>query len=85
MMSRNNRLATNNECEIELQMNTMLTFKYYGHHAMSRKFKYRYIESITGSAILPIISNGNKKSRRNAEAIYAFFGGEIILRFVNVR
>ncbi len=27
-------------------MSTMLKFKYYGHHVMSRKFKYRYIESM---------------------------------------
>jgi len=26
-------------------MRTMLNFKYYGHHIMSRKFKYRYIEN----------------------------------------
>jgi hypothetical protein len=43
-------MRTNFECEIELQMSTILKFKYYGHHVMSRKFKYRYIEII---CILP--------------------------------
>ncbi len=42
----------NDECEIELQMRTMLKFKYYGYHVMSRKFKYRYIENIQGLGIL---------------------------------
>jgi hypothetical protein len=35
-------------------MSAMLKFKYYGHHVMSRKFKYRYIEIIPTSAILQI-------------------------------
>jgi len=46
-MSRSSRkkfIRAKNECEIELQMSTMLTFKYYEHHVMSRKFKCRYID-----------------------------------------
>jgi hypothetical protein len=41
-ISRNSRkefIRTDNEREIELQMDTMLEFKYYGDHVMSRKFK----------------------------------------------
>jgi len=37
-------------------MSAMLKFKYYGYHIMSRKFKYRYIEIIKGSAIVMISS-----------------------------
>jgi len=42
-------------CEIELQMSTMLKFKYYEHIAMSRKFKNLYIESIKETPS-PVIS-----------------------------
>ena len=41
-------MRTKLKCDIELQMSTMLKFKYYGHHVMSRKFKYRYIGDING-------------------------------------
>ena len=40
--SRNSRsefIRSKNECGIELQMSTMLKFKYYGRRLMSRKFK----------------------------------------------
>jgi hypothetical protein len=47
-------MKLNLRCEIELQMSTMLKFKYYGHHVMSRKFEYRYIERNTNIAILQI-------------------------------
>lgn len=48
-MSKNadkNLLELTNEAEIELQISTMLKFKYYGDHVMSRKFKYRYVGEI---------------------------------------
>jgi hypothetical protein len=32
-------IRTGNAGEIELQMNTIFKFKYYGHHIMSRGFK----------------------------------------------
>jgi hypothetical protein len=41
-------------------------------------------ESITGSPILQISSNGNKKPQHKAGAIYAF-PRVIILKFVDVR
>jgi hypothetical protein len=44
-------------CEIELQMSTMLKFKYYGHHLMSRKFKYRYIERCPNIKLNEIIAD----------------------------
>ncbi|MHC4790545.1 MAG: hypothetical protein ACYS8Y_03755 [Planctomycetota bacterium] len=31
-------MRSKDECEIELQMNILLKFKYYGHYVMSRKF-----------------------------------------------
>ncbi len=49
-MERKLIMNMNLRCEIQLQMSTMLKFKYYGHHVMSRKFKYRYIEIIWISA-----------------------------------
>jgi len=42
------------------------------------------IESITTSPILQISSNGNRKPRRNAGAIYAF-PRIIFIRFADVR
>jgi hypothetical protein len=45
-MERKLIMNMNLGCEIQLQMSTMLKFKYYGHHVMSRKFNYRYIEII---------------------------------------
>jgi hypothetical protein len=47
----------NLRCEIELQMRTMLKFKYYGHHSMSRKFKYRYIERSLDISFAKFISD----------------------------
>jgi hypothetical protein len=42
----------------------MLKFKYYGHHVMSRKFKYRYIKIIK---VLPKvqISSDTRESQRS--------------------
>jgi len=40
--SRKEFIRTDNAGEIELQMSTLLKSKYYGHHSMSRKFKYRW-------------------------------------------
>jgi len=41
---RRETTRTNSECEIQLWSSTILKFEYYGHNAMSTKFKYRYIE-----------------------------------------
>ncbi len=35
----NSGAETNNEYEVELQMRTIMEFKYYRHHVMSRKFR----------------------------------------------
>ena len=43
---------SNFEQEIELQMSTMLRYKYYEISEMSIKFKYRYVEVFTKNRVL---------------------------------
>ena len=50
-------MRTNNEFEIQLRSSLTFNFKYYRHHAMSTKFKYRYIERKPNIAIFQIYKN----------------------------
>jgi len=50
-------MKMNLRCEIELQMSTILEFRYYGCHSMSIKFKYRYIETTKVFKINEIIAD----------------------------
>ena len=54
MNADKNLLELTNEAEIELQMSTMLKYKYYGHRVLSIKYEYRYIENIKAFAILQV-------------------------------
>jgi len=64
---------TNDECEIELQRNIMLGYKYYGHYVKSRKFNYRFIENNKGFGKVLISKDSGQKLVHFFAGLYLIF------------